>query len=193
MVKIKKYQCEKCSKVYSHRQHLYRHKQQCIKSVSLICNNCSKSFPRSDSLKKHRLICSSKKSSAKKNKTCAICQKEFIKVWHLERHLKIHSKSKSIYQCNKCEKTYTRETFYKSHIQSCDKRPRRSLNTSNGFVPSNNNVSATYDNIVTDDVDLSDNEYEVTFNMRFIYLLLMLYCFSNAKKILRNFSSTDRT
>ena len=54
MGSVKKYQCEKCSKTYNHRQHLYRHKQSSIKSVIHDCIQCSKVFVRADTLKKHR-------------------------------------------------------------------------------------------------------------------------------------------
>ena len=86
MGSVKKYQCKKCSKTYNHRQHLYRHKQNCINSVINECIQCSKVFVRADTLKKHIKKC--KKNSQQKEKVCSLCSKEFVKVWHLQRHLK---------------------------------------------------------------------------------------------------------
>ena len=160
MANAKTYQCEKCNKIYSHRQHLFRHKQQCIKSVLHNCRSCSKSFARTDTLKKHSLICEKAKSSAIENKVCNVCQKKFVKIWHLRRHAKTHSKNSILYQCNICDKTYTREMFYKAHLQECDKRPRRSVsskNTSKDDLVAINESTNYEDFVLDDDNDISDD------------------------------------
>ena len=134
MGSVKKYQCKKCSKTYNHRQHLYRHKQNCINSVIHECIQCSKVFVRADTLKKHIKKC--KKNSQQKEKVCSLCSKEFVKVWHLQRHLKTHIQQKNKYQCGNCNKTYSRESFYRCHIKKCND------NTSTRITSAN--ISETY-------------------------------------------------
>ena len=46
--------------------------------------------------------------------------KEFVKVWHLQRHLKTHMQQKNKYQCGNCNKKYSRESFYSCHIKKCN-------------------------------------------------------------------------
>ena len=129
MGSVKKYQSEKCSKTYNHRQHLYRHKQSCIKSVIHECIQCSKVFVRADTLKKHIKKC--KKNSQQKEIVCSLYSKEFVKVWHLQRHLKKKC------QCGNCNKTYSIESFYRCHIEKCnDKTSTRIFST---------NISETYE------------------------------------------------
>ena len=71
MGSVKKHQCEKSNKTYNHRQHLYWHKQSCIKSVIHECIQSSKAFVRADTLKKHIKKC--KKNSQQKEKVCSLC------------------------------------------------------------------------------------------------------------------------
>ena len=115
MGSVKKYQCEKCSKTYNHRQHLYRHKQSCIKSMIHECIQCSKVFVKADTLKKHIKKC--KKNSQQKETVYSLCSKEFVKVWHLQRHLNTNMQQKNKYQCSNCNKTYSRESFYRCYIK----------------------------------------------------------------------------
>ena len=93
MGSVKRYQCEKCSKTYNHSQLLYQHKQSCIKSVMHKCVQCSKVFVRADTLKKQIDKCN--KNIQQKERVCSLYNKEFVKVWNLQGHLKANMQQKT--------------------------------------------------------------------------------------------------
>ena len=82
------------------------------------CIQCSKVCVRADTLEKQINICS--KNSQQREKVCSLCNKVFVKVWHLQEHLKTHMQQKNKYQCGNCNKTYSKESFYRCHKKKCN-------------------------------------------------------------------------
>ena len=108
-----KIQCKYCSKVLRSKQSKYRHQKQCKLEPQDIklhkCQSCSYSSVRKDALDIQKLTCLKRS----RNKICQICNKQFTRTKHMQRHLTTHSKVG--YQCNFCERSFKRIDFYNKH------------------------------------------------------------------------------
>ena len=61
------------------------------------------------------------KLKEKKVHQCIVCSKTFEKKSKLFRHQEIHDKRQ--FTCDNCNKAYSREDWYKKHLQSCGEFP----------------------------------------------------------------------
>ena len=93
--------CKNCSKVFTARQNLHRHKKICnLDSLKLNCLNCHRSFSRKEHLVRHQRIC---KGSA--HLTCIICGNIFLRLSNLKRHLGTCCQNNK-YRCDVCNAVY---------------------------------------------------------------------------------------
>ena len=85
---LKLYQCDICSKIFSQRCNLSRHKQIHTGKRPYKCELCGKSFNRSDVLSDHRRLVHSV-MTASGDHQCPGCNKFFSSSGYLHRHRKI--------------------------------------------------------------------------------------------------------
>lgn len=76
------------------------------------CRTCGKSYTNKQILNEHALIHRQTKSFV-----CNACGKLFVTNRQLSRHLKIHSKSRIIYRCQHCVRTYVSKYRLKAHVR----------------------------------------------------------------------------
>ena len=63
-------------------------------------------------------------AGGKKNKICPHCQKECASPYHLERHIRTHTKQRP-FSCELCSQKFSRKEHLKRHVDTVhlDKRP----------------------------------------------------------------------
>ena len=130
---IKIYLCLHCNKAFNHVGNRTRHKKKCQQGASTSkvtskakdefeCSNkwCDRVFERKHNMARHTLICKPKSADLK---TCFICKKEFSRMTHLRRHLRIHAagKAKKL-KCSKCNVIFKNQKRYEKHVSMCDGR-----------------------------------------------------------------------
>ena len=108
-----KFKCDLCSKQYSNKYNLSRHKADTHRN-SYRCSKCSKLFSTNQYFKLHTKTC----VLAKKHR-CQVCQKNFSTVWSLKRHIDCTHGEKQ-FVCNVCFKAYGTKSLLIRH-QSINK------------------------------------------------------------------------
>ena len=103
----RKFICEKCGKLYKKKQHIYRHRLQCLKKVYFPCNFCQHKFTRKNTLTTHQKLgrCKGVKSTI-----CKPCERDFSTTWRLQRHNRsMHSNQAALNKaypvCDRSSKT----------------------------------------------------------------------------------------
>lgn len=118
------YKCNTCNKSFIHSSSLKRHQSQFHNNIQLWqCEVCKKYFATEINLKKHQLTHtpdSIKNNSdiaetAERPYECEYCHRSFVRLTHLQRHVKIHSSNVPLFKCQICDKTYTQEVSLKQH------------------------------------------------------------------------------
>ena len=94
------YSCEVCSKVFSKKRSLIKHKHIHSGVRRYNCDVCNKVFKQQSHLTSHLRI-----HSGERPYTCEVCNKTFTVSSSLRRHQKIHSGERP-YTCDVCNKTF---------------------------------------------------------------------------------------
>ncbi len=133
-----KFPCKKCDKVYNSKNGLWSNIRN-IHASKLDCDICWKSFLSRLQLDRHLLkhkgesaykklcrICNGKYVSLsdhmnrvhmnkkRKRKTCLICNKSCCS---LSVHMMVHHKTKNIYTCNTCKKSFPNHIYLRLHTR----------------------------------------------------------------------------
>ena len=101
--------CPICSKIFSRKSVVERHKQLHTGVKPFICKYCSKAFTQKCTLTRHFKI-----HSGKKTFNCAPCKKEFSRRDHFNQHLRIHTGSKP-FECRLCSKRFSQKSSLTKH------------------------------------------------------------------------------
>lgn len=92
--------------------HLAIHKDE----KPYLCNECGKAFKTNNQLRNHQYI-HVKNPSNIGQKTCDKCSQTFSNASALRKHiLAIHEKIK-LFECNVCERSFSRKDIYQLHIR----------------------------------------------------------------------------
>ncbi|CAG9792243.1 unnamed protein product [Diatraea saccharalis] len=138
--KVKRFECQHCSRVFYHRNSLMYHvlshsaKQQ-------MCRECGKSFYTAAALKVHKRVHNGDRpckcdecgrrfrqwSDLKYHKTsihsnqkhfrCEFCGKQFARKYSLNLHRKIHTGERD-YKCEYCDKSFRASSYRLSHMRT---------------------------------------------------------------------------
>ncbi|KAG1664499.1 Zinc finger protein 239 [Nymphon striatum] len=99
--------CEKCGKMYSSHEALYRHLKTHDRKHQ--CQLCDFSTNDDEEYSKHLV-----RHSKTRKHHCLICQKAFIRREHLTRHFRIHT-GETPYHCSICSKGFAQSQDLKKH------------------------------------------------------------------------------
>ena len=83
------------------------------REIEYTCNICEKVFTRQTTLEEHQNI-----HKEENKQKCEYCGKQFSTVSNLKQHLKIHTGNQKTFQCNICQKEFTRKNRLDTHMQS---------------------------------------------------------------------------
>ena len=121
------YKCLLCTKVITTKRKLKRHLEEQhsvydfenpIRSKESVCEVyevCERSFKRNEHLVSHM---NTHAASTSKNKfICGDCGKQFTTKFSLNCHQTVHSNNREEYQCETCQKTFSRKGNLGRHIQ----------------------------------------------------------------------------
>ena len=97
----KKYKCKICERIFSTKSLILQHIQCNHTEKRFKCEKCGKEYPFKSIFKKHMKVCMKK----------GLKDKKFLK--DIDYKVIIHGK---IYQCNKCEKSFSGLSFIRKHI-----------------------------------------------------------------------------
>ncbi|XP_055612697.1 zinc finger protein ZFP2-like, partial [Uranotaenia lowii] len=122
-------ECTYCNKRFPNNKLLERHlKRQCENcDKRVVCNICNERFQWQSSLemhtkRKHKSVeskadVSNNEQDGPKKYSCEICDRSFLRQWHLLRHAAAHDPSiGKKYKCGQCEKQFNRRDHYQSHL-----------------------------------------------------------------------------
>ncbi|KAL5280783.1 MECOM family protein [Megaselia abdita] len=113
---IKKYPCENCSKVFCDPSNLQRHiRAHHVGARSHACPECGKTFGTSSGLKQHTHIHSSIKPFQ-----CEVCLKAYTQFSNLCRHKRMHADCRVQIKCTKCGQNFSTVTSLSKHKRFCD-------------------------------------------------------------------------
>lgn len=107
-LKLEKYQCDLCSKIFKTKSILETHKKKHLSSN--ICERCDKNFATSTTLQDHMRTHTNEKPFC-----CHICSSRFTCRSNYLQHLQIHSQARN-YKCSYCDMSFTRSTTLKDHL-----------------------------------------------------------------------------
>ncbi|CAG9860591.1 unnamed protein product [Phyllotreta striolata] len=112
----KKYHCENCPKVFTDPSNLQRHiRTHHVGARSHACPECGKTFATSSGLKQHTHIHSSVKPFQ-----CEVCFKAYTQFSNLCRHKRMHADCRMQIKCVKCGQSFSTVTSLSKHKRFCD-------------------------------------------------------------------------
>lgn len=111
-----KYTCAECQEVFATKSELDAHLKQIHAGVvswrsEYSCNICNKTFSQKISLNVHCMF----KHCAPRRYQCDKCDYEGPRLYHLKRHMQVHSDERQ-YICSKCGKGLKTAQSYKNHM-----------------------------------------------------------------------------
>lgn len=106
---IKQWECEICSKVFTTKYFLKKHKRLHTGEMPYCCTQCNKSFTFQQTYYKHMLYHSSEKPHS-----CTECGRSFKELSTLQNHARIHSGEKP-FICENCGKRFRQKVSYLVH------------------------------------------------------------------------------
>ena len=113
-----RYNCDRCEKSYSCKNHLDRHIKSVHENVRYNCDLCDKSFSAKTPLNRH---IKSVHENVRYN--CDLCDKSCSQKADLKAHIKsVHENVR--YNCHDCEKSFSLKHDLKRHITSIHKNNR---------------------------------------------------------------------
>ncbi|KAL3281107.1 hypothetical protein HHI36_004330 [Cryptolaemus montrouzieri] len=105
----KQWECDVCSKMFTTKYFLKKHKRLHTGEMPYTCTQCNKSFTFQQSYHKHMLYHSSEKPH-----TCNECGRSFKELSTLQNHIRIHSGERP-FACETCGKRFRQRVSYLVH------------------------------------------------------------------------------
>lgn len=112
---LKPFACENCGQTFRDRKELNTHRKEHEKDRNHLCHICGASFYLETHLTTHKYTHLSE--SEKGKVTCAKCNKKFMFLYQLKRHMNIHTQEKA-YKCLDCKASFMNAAALKSHLKS---------------------------------------------------------------------------
>ncbi|XP_032238471.2 zinc finger protein 99 isoform X2 [Nematostella vectensis] len=111
------FKCHICSRAFKQSSDLKKHINLHTGANQFKCEECNLEFRRADALRKHRLGHSDESTFG-----CEQCGRVFQHISALRQHRTMHSGQstkpmRSIFRCNYCFKTFSKEESYRSHCE----------------------------------------------------------------------------
>ena len=116
-LKLKQFQCKRCKKFFSEKEHLDRHvdKFHLKKANTIICNQCGSTFFDQSAMQKHINAVHLKLKPFQ----CEKCKKCFSIKQVLEKHVDmIHLNKATKLTCDECDSTFFDNSTLKRHMKS---------------------------------------------------------------------------
>ncbi|XP_036978107.1 uncharacterized protein LOC119032725 isoform X1 [Acanthopagrus latus] len=121
------FQCDKCDKKYSSREHLNVHRRIHTGETPFLCSTCGRGFRSVYSLRLHVRI-----HTGDRRYTCHICGKTSIQ--HLMRHMRMHRGEKN-FLCTECGKAFLSSGELRLHMRyHTGERPYACKHCGKGFI-----------------------------------------------------------
>lgn len=134
---------EGCRDTFKHAEQRRRHQLKCTKPKKTSkfiesdgkfkCSRCHKEYNHKQNAIRHYKSCG--KSGPAANKTCKTCGLVFSTPFKMKRHNQsVHEKKKTVLECSKCFKIYSRRDHFEKHEASCIQEPLQVLEESVGQI-----------------------------------------------------------
>ncbi|XP_044750341.1 oocyte zinc finger protein XlCOF6-like isoform X2 [Coccinella septempunctata] len=107
----KRFVCNKCNKIFKHRQLLQRHQLVHTEERPYKCTMCSSAFKTKTNLMSHNSI-----HTGEKNYVCSDCGQTFAHKTSLKLHMRWHSGEKP-FSCEICEKKFSQKGNLMEHMR----------------------------------------------------------------------------
>ena len=115
----RRFPCENCDKVFTDPSNLQRHiRTNHVGARCHACPECGKTFATSSGLKQHTHIHSSVKPFR-----CEVCYKSYTQFSNLCRHKRMHANCRMQIKCSKCGQAFSTVTSLSKHRRFCDSTP----------------------------------------------------------------------
>jgi len=108
---VRSFLCSKCPKTYKLSHHLKAHELTHGEEKKFCCSDCKQSFYDKKSLKSHI------KSHSEKDLFCNFCVLKFKHKSNLKSHIKTHNGEKK-YKCGECQKFFLTIPYLKRHMKT---------------------------------------------------------------------------